>query len=190
MPRIWAETIDTHRQRVQEAVLDATAEVVAEQGPMSVSMSVIAERAGIGRATLYKYFPDVESILLAWHARDFGEQLERLRALTEAESVGRDDIADFVIAARRHHPRRGAAVVGPLAHSLAGAGDRAGGKVRHEAVVVLADLLARLARDGQVRNDLDPALLAQWLLHSVHAPADLDDDAVGRLVADSLSPGA
>jgi len=28
-------------------------------------MSHIAERAGIGRPTLYKYFPDVETILLA-----------------------------------------------------------------------------------------------------------------------------
>jgi hypothetical protein len=36
MPRIWADTIDTHRQRVQGAVLDATADIVAEQGPMSV----------------------------------------------------------------------------------------------------------------------------------------------------------
>ena len=32
-------------------------------------MSQIAEQTGIGRATLYKYFPDVEAILLAWHER-------------------------------------------------------------------------------------------------------------------------
>ena len=67
MPRIWADTIDTHRRQVTDAILDATAELIAEHGPMSVAMSAIAERAGIGRATLYKYFPDVESILVAWH---------------------------------------------------------------------------------------------------------------------------
>ena len=41
-------------------------------------MSRIAEETGIGRATLYKYFPDVESILLAWHDRTIGEHLQRL----------------------------------------------------------------------------------------------------------------
>lgn len=34
-----------------------------------MTMSRIAEEIGIGRATLYKYFPDVEAILLAWHER-------------------------------------------------------------------------------------------------------------------------
>jgi AcrR family transcriptional regulator len=41
-------------------------------------MSQIAERAGIGRATLYKYFPDVETILLAWHERQITGHLEHL----------------------------------------------------------------------------------------------------------------
>ena len=41
-------------------------------------MSHIAERAGIGRPTLYKYFPDVEAILLAWHQQHVEEQLDEL----------------------------------------------------------------------------------------------------------------
>lgn len=41
--------------------------LVAERGLRSVTMSEIAQRVGIGRATVYKYFSDVESILLAWH---------------------------------------------------------------------------------------------------------------------------
>lgn len=48
---------------------DTTAALVAEQGLTSVTMSRIAKESGIGLATLYKYFPDVESILLAWHER-------------------------------------------------------------------------------------------------------------------------
>ena len=38
-------------------------------------MSQIAKDTGIGRATLYKYFPDVESILRAWHQRQIDEHL-------------------------------------------------------------------------------------------------------------------
>ncbi|WP_376776163.1 TetR/AcrR family transcriptional regulator [Nonomuraea jabiensis] len=33
-------------------------------------MTRIAEKVGIGRATLYKYFPDVEAILTAYHERN------------------------------------------------------------------------------------------------------------------------
>lgn len=45
---------------------------------MSVPVAAIAERVGIGPATFYKYFPDVESILVAWHARDFAAHLQHL----------------------------------------------------------------------------------------------------------------
>jgi AcrR family transcriptional regulator len=54
---------------VRDATLDTTAALVAEHGLASVTMSQIAEQTGIGRATLYKYFPDVEAILVAWHER-------------------------------------------------------------------------------------------------------------------------
>ena len=120
MPRIWADTIDRHRRQVNDAILDATAELIAEQGPLSVAMSAIAERAGIGRATLYKYFPDVESILVAWHTRDFAEHRNRLTALSEADDVTLEDVAELVCTQRRNH-RKGGDVLGTLAHTLAGA---------------------------------------------------------------------
>jgi AcrR family transcriptional regulator len=188
MPRIWADTIDSHRRQVNDAILDATAELIAEQGPLSVAMSAIAERAGIGRATLYKYFPDVESILIAWHTRDFSEHLERLQALSQAEAVTLNDLVAFVRVQRRHHPRhKGTDVLGPLAHSLAGSRGVLEATIEPEIVAVLTDLLARLARQKEVRDDQDPELLARWVLYAVHAPPDLDDQAVSELLADSLA---
>jgi AcrR family transcriptional regulator len=41
-------------------------------------MSDIAEATGIGRATLYKYFLDVETILSAWHQRQVEAHLAEL----------------------------------------------------------------------------------------------------------------
>jgi AcrR family transcriptional regulator len=67
-----------HRRAVRDATLDTTVALVAEHGLASVTMSQIAEQTGIGRATLYKYFPDVEAILLAWHQRQVAEHLEQL----------------------------------------------------------------------------------------------------------------
>ena len=69
VPKLWNETIEAHRAAVRDAILDTTAALVAEHGLWSVTMSQIAEKTGIGRATLYKYFADVEAILLAWHER-------------------------------------------------------------------------------------------------------------------------
>ncbi|HZA21251.1 MAG TPA: helix-turn-helix domain-containing protein, partial [Dehalococcoidia bacterium] len=81
-----------------EQALDTTAALVAEHGLASVTMSQIAEETGIGRATLYKYFSDVEAILVAWHDRQVtghlahlvelrnqvGDASERLRTVLEA----------------------------------------------------------------------------------------------------------
>ncbi len=78
MPKLWDETIEAHRRAVHDATLDATAALVAEHGMRSVTMSQIAEETGIGRATLYKYFSDVEAILIAWHERQISGHLEHL----------------------------------------------------------------------------------------------------------------
>src|SRR6266581_7444580 len=78
VPKLWNDTIEEHRRAVRDATLDTTAALVAERGLASVTMSQIAERTGIGRATLYKYFPDVEAILVAWHERQVAGHLEHL----------------------------------------------------------------------------------------------------------------
>lgn len=189
MPRIWADTIDTHRRQVSDAILAATADLIAEHGPMSVSMSAIAERAGIGRATLYKYFPDVEAILVAWHTRDFSQQLQQLQELAERDDVTLPDVAHFIRMQRRHHTQQQAEdLVGTLAHTIAGFDHAVEDLVHREVTAALTTLVARLAADGQVRRDLDPATMAFWIFHAAHAPADLDEVSLERLLLDSLAP--
>ena len=78
MPKLWTETIEAHRREVHDAILDTTAALVAEHGLRSVTMSQIAEQVGIGRATLYKYFPDVGAILATWHERQLTGHLAQL----------------------------------------------------------------------------------------------------------------
>src|SRR5215207_4539995 len=90
MPRLWTETIDTHRQAVRDATLDATARLVARHGLASVTMSGIAEEAGIGRATLYKYFADLDAILVAWHERHVASHLAHLAAIRDAVPAPED----------------------------------------------------------------------------------------------------
>src|SRR5919106_3776880 len=86
MPKLRAETVETHRQEVREAIQDATVALVSEQGLRAVTMSQIAEETGIGRATLYKYFPDVETILRTWHEGQITRHLEQLREASDGVS--------------------------------------------------------------------------------------------------------
>src|SRR4051812_12581846 len=91
IPKLWHQTIQAHRREVRDAILDTAAGLVAQHGIRAVTMSQIAEQAGIGRATLYKYFSGVEPILIAWHERHVAEHLEHLTQLRDqqAEPGGR-----------------------------------------------------------------------------------------------------
>jgi AcrR family transcriptional regulator len=60
-------------QRTRARIVDAAEALHAELGPASTTISAIAELAGVTRATVYRHFPDDESLFLAcsgqWLAR-------------------------------------------------------------------------------------------------------------------------
>lgn len=93
MPKLWANTVESHRHEVREAIIETTAALVAQDGVRSVTMSKVAEDVGIGRATLYKYFPDIESILKAWHEEHIGAHLGQLRELVHGDGPVDERIA-------------------------------------------------------------------------------------------------
>ena len=78
VPKLWTETVAAHRRAVRDAILETTAALVTQHGVTSVTMSQIAEETGIGRATLYKYFPEVEAILIAWLQRHIARHFDYL----------------------------------------------------------------------------------------------------------------
>ncbi|NHU86272.1 TetR/AcrR family transcriptional regulator [Kocuria sp. JC486] len=65
MPKINAANMAEHKERTYASLLQATQELIAEQGIESVSMAEIAKRAGVARTAIYNYAPDKESLLLA-----------------------------------------------------------------------------------------------------------------------------
>jgi AcrR family transcriptional regulator len=72
------ERADAARNRAR--VLSAAAQLFATRGARDVTMADIAAAAGIGRATLYRRYPDVASIataLLDEHERALQEELMR-----------------------------------------------------------------------------------------------------------------
>ena len=183
MPKLWTDTVEEHRRAVRDAVLTATAKLVAERGLTSVTMSRIAAETGIGRATLYKYFPDVETILTAWHERQFASHLQHLAAIRD--QAGDADRLEAVLTAyalmihEQPHGSEIAALVHRGEHI-----DRA-----HQHLTGLVeDLVTDAARGGRVRSDVAPAELASYCLHALTAAASLPSRAaVHRLVAVTLA---
>ena len=52
-------------QRTRARIVDAAEALHAEVGPARATISAIAERADVTRATVYRHFPDDESLFLA-----------------------------------------------------------------------------------------------------------------------------
>ncbi|MGX1274509.1 TetR/AcrR family transcriptional regulator [Streptomyces phaeoluteigriseus] len=182
MPKLWNETIDAHRAAVREAILDTTARLVAQGGLRSVTMSLIAEQTGIGRATLYKYFSDVEAVLAAWHERQVAAHLEQLAGIRDQPGTAMERLKAVLEAyagiARQPHG-------GELA-TLLHQGEHVTHAERH-LHGMLQHLLAEAAHAGDLRSDVPPAELAQYCLHALTAAAALTSPAaLTRLVAVTL----
>jgi AcrR family transcriptional regulator len=183
MPKLWNETIETHRHDVREAILDATMALVAEHGPLSVTMSQIAEKTGIGRATLYKYFLDVEAILIAWHERQVADHLASLAELrNHAADPGtrlRAVLEAFALRRHEHHDPDLAALVHRGEHM---------NRAHQRLIDLVTELLGEAATAGLVRNDIAAAELAVYCVHAISAAAGLPSKAaVQRLVSVTLS---
>ena len=190
VPRLWESTIEAHRREVRQAILDTAAALVADRGLRSVTMSEIAEATGIGRATLYKYFPDVEAILHAWHERQITAHVdhlaeaadgkaspwERLRSVLEAYAL-------MAYRSRRHRDTELAA----LLHQ-----DHRTGRAERRVRDLIRGLIVEGVKAGVVRQDVPHEELATFCLHGLGAAPTLSSrTAVLRLVdvaLDGLRP--
>ena len=182
MPKLWNQTIETHRAAVHDAILDTTAVLVAENGLLSVTMSQIAEVTGIGRATLYKYFSDVEAILLAWQQRQITAHLEYLAEV-------RDRVSD--VGGRLEAVLEAYALLSQESHrhhdtELAASIHRGDQLVQPQRQLhrMIRDLVTEGADAGQLRDDVAADELASYCLHALTAASGMASKAaVRRLVA-------
>jgi AcrR family transcriptional regulator len=178
MPRLWTETIHAHREAVRDATLDSAAQLVSRHGLRSVTMGQVAAAAGIGRATLYKYFPDLEAILAAWHRREIRRHLDLL-ASAAAKADGPARRLEAVLRAYAHissqfggHPDQ---QLSSFLHQDSQL-DRAGRQLRR----MIAGLIGEAATAGAIRADIGADELAEFCLHALavarqgHSAAAID----------------
>ena len=197
MPKLWDETIEAHRRSVRDATIETTAALVAERGLRAVTMSEIAERTGIGRATLYKYFPDVETILSAWHLRQIRHHLDHLAEVRDRSDQPGERLEAVLEAyawiqrerTRHHHAEPGSSELAAVLHL-----DDQVADAQRRLHALIRDLIADAVKVGTVRGDASPDELAGYCIHALgaarHAPSE---EAAQRLVAvtlDGLAPDA
>ena len=178
MPRLWSETIDEHRRAVRAAAVDAVADLVAERGLTAVTMSAIAERVGIGRATLYKHFPDVETVLSAWHEHHVDTHLQRLTQVRDRSTDPHATLVEVLTTYAQSVRHQRGTDLGAALHNTEHVA-----QARQRLVDFLRQLLDEARRCGDVRQDVPVEELAGYCLNAMNAVAGLSDDGVHRLVA-------
>jgi AcrR family transcriptional regulator len=101
------QTIDLTRRKPRqvraidtvEVIFEATARILQQEGPAALNTNYIAERAGISVGTLYQYFRNKESILVAMARREIAtDEAAVIKAMSEASE--RNDIDPVRLAIR------------------------------------------------------------------------------------------
>lgn len=125
--------LDARAERTRLAMIEAVTQIIVEEGAGAVTHQRVAERAGVGRATVYRHWPTSDDILLSvfelvrfpaqvsedgpaeerlaqllrWLAGQFARPEVRAFILTISERSGRDPAIGRVMQARMAEFRRG-----------------------------------------------------------------------------------
>ncbi|MEV4801497.1 TetR/AcrR family transcriptional regulator [Nonomuraea sp. NPDC049421] len=189
MPRIKAATIGEHRAQTRDRILQAVSRLSRVQGIDAISMTDVANEAGITRTVLYNYFPDKAALLLAFTERVthyFIESYERELPVGASPSERLRGFVRLQLAGLVAHPHPGAAdlsaALGPDAYQRL---------AEHVAPMqrVLVDILESGVEAGEFRV-LDVAATARMVLAVIGAErvplisGEVTVEAAGELVAE------
>lgn len=188
VPKLWKDTVEAHRRDVRAAILDAAWTLAQELGVRGVTMGLVADNAGISRATLYKYFAGIEEILLAAHEDHVARHLAALAAARSNAASPQEALLAMLSGYAQicfHRDRAASAEM----HGLLHAGVQ---HARNQSAV--HDLFAQAIRDtqavAQVRSDQGARELASFAVSALDAAAtasnEPDLERLVRLVAEAL----
>lgn len=188
MPKISADTVAEHRDRVRQRVYDAFAALMSERSFDAVTMAQIAERAGIGRTTIYHHFPDKEAVVIAFASHETERYLADLRTALDTASDPVERLQVYLrhqlAAGQQFHMGLGVQLVGMLSPEAV--------QAIREHVVAVEDVLRGLLADGvraRVFEVEDPSATLS-LVHACLAPRHVDPAQVERFVLRALAARA
>lgn len=175
--RAWSEAIASHRRSQRSQILAAFAALMAEEGLAGLSMSRLASRSGVSRATLYRYFSSVGEVANAWIGEEVDRFTRTLEAIADETDLPEERLRRRVDATLRYfsslgHRRASEEIPAESALSLAvrrGVEDHLGELHRHLAGV-LGQLAERVPAGSFPEDPSASARVVISLLGAMRAP--------------------
>ncbi len=156
--------------RNKDRILDAARETILSSGWRRATVTDVARRADVSRMTVYRTYPDMQSILADLMTREWVGEIDRV--MSEIDDSGNDS-ADVIarrfsaaVAALRHHELFRRIVRDDPEQLLPYLIDRRG-RSQDVLVTVLAEQIATAQTAGGIRADR-PELLARTLILVAH----------------------
>lgn len=178
-------------ERARQAILAAAGELMLEGGLSAASVEAIAERAGVSKATIYKWWPSRGAVALD------GFLAQAKDTITVPEGLSTQEALRYQVRALvtlfRDTPS------GPLMRALASQAEcdpEIARAVRERWLAprraVAFDIIREGIASGQLRSDLDVAVASDLLFGPIyhrlifgHAP--LSDDLADRLIDSAMA---
>ncbi len=178
MPKLWHDTIEAHRNAVADTIMDRTAAIAAAEGIHALTMARIAQESGIGRATLYKYFKDVEDILLNWHRRQISSHLEDLEQVRLRHESPLKALEAVLLAYAGHTTHRHDASLGRLLHAMPHVGE-----AHQQLQNFVAELIDQATKAGELTSTSSSVERARYVIAAMKAALPHSRAQLARLVA-------
>ena len=166
-------------QRSRQAILDAVARLIRDEGAASVTHQRVAEEAGVGRATVYRHWPQLVDLLTAALERTSLSFLEPatgsflLRTTADLKRMARELNAP--------HLTSMAATIVERAQF-----DEASRRLRDRLVNEITDNITTAAADAVATGELRAAPRADDLLADLIGPLWVCRMLQDRLITDAL----
>lgn len=171
-PAVSAPVVDRRRQRTRAALLKAFVELLLERGYEALSVTQVADRADVGRSTLYEHFRTKDDLLKASLQGPFGVLAAAVRPDADARAV-----LGFLEHIRAHAAVGRLLLAQPLRSRIARtlAVEIAAALPAGSLPAATAELRAVALAEGQL------ALVERWLFGPVALPAATVADELTRL---------
>jgi TetR/AcrR family transcriptional regulator, fatty acid metabolism regulator protein len=152
------------RPEKRTLILDAAVRVFARRGYHGSRVGEIAEEAGVAHGLLYHYFSSKEQVLHTIFRENWGELIERFRAVERSDEPAREKlegIAKILLRTWRNDPNLVTVMVREVARSpqLQSQVVEVG-----EAFAIVQRVIEQGQAEATFRRDLD-ARLASWIVY-------------------------
>lgn len=167
----WEQELDQIRKQRREQIMEATYDLVLEKGLMSITIVDIVKKAEISRVTLYKYYNSIHEIVFDIQIKILNEMSglldEKLTGKNGLEKL-QDYFATFIRMYRAHPDYFCFAAMFDQFYQSSYPTPELEERYQSftkQGIVRIEQIIEEGIRDGSIRRETDPVMMAQILSH-------------------------